>query len=118
MVPMVDRAKLVELKRLRREMRGIMAETGIEDASDPGLETDTEEAAEGEADMDPVERAAHEAREPTEGDIDELMRLKRDYFRPKPKASRPGAGLVIAVEAGPKKHAAPMHHGSGKRKGY
>lgn len=118
MNPLVDRAKLAELKRLRREMRRIMAETGVEGGeTDQGLETPEEEAAEGEAGMSPKEHMAHEEAE-LHGDLpedeDELVRMKRDYFKPKPKPSRPGAGLVIAVEAGPKKGA--PHHG--KRKGY
>lgn len=121
MVPLMDRAKLAQLKRLKREMRQIMAETGVEDPEvDPTAEDPIEEEAEGEGGMSPSEHMAHEEAElhgDVPGDEDELTRLKREYFKPKPKAPRPGAGLMIAVEAGPAKKHAPGHKSGYARRG-
>ncbi len=113
MVPMVDRAKLAELKRLKREMRRIMAETGVED--DPTGELDpTEEAAEGEVDLSPSAHVDHDAADVTPEE-DELMRLKKRYFKPEPRKSRPGSGMVsISMET--KKAPSGMSGGMGHKR--
>lgn len=110
MVPLMDRAKLAQLKRLKKEMRRIMAETGVE-GGDDDVDRAAVAEAEGKDELaqdegDPVEDVSQEvaALEDGEGDPeDELTRMKREYFKPKPRAQRPGTGLVVAVEHEAKK---------------
>lgn len=105
MVPMTQRAKLAELKRLRREMRRIMSETGVEsEEPEMGLESLAEEDDEDEAELLPKGDELAASDDDDGLGEDDLRRELRKYMNKKAPPSRPGAGLMaLTVEAGPSK---------------
>jgi hypothetical protein len=125
-----SQAKVEKLKELRRILREIMAQDGADsEMSMDQVEDILEEAGddameEPEGAMDeemPVREATEEEMSEPE-EVDELTQLKREYFKPKMPALKPGregAKTVIVAAAGPKASMAdkipvPKRMGKGK----
>lgn len=112
---LMEQAKLDKLKELRKVLREILAEEGDGEMSAERVEEALEEAddaAMGEPegadadDPEAVREATDEEMEEPDGlaaakEEDELTRMKREYFQPKPKAKDP-KGVQLAVLAPPK----------------
>ena len=109
MVPMTERAKLAELKRLRTQMRRIMAETGVESEEEVALEDGADPLGDEDA-MAEVGAESAPTELEDEGPEDGLRRELRRYMNKKGPAPRPGS-MTVAIESRSSKPA-PM---SGRR---
>lgn len=110
MLKVTEDAKVALLKKLRKQMRKLMAEDGGDFEKEEG-EGDDEVGAEaveealsgGRTKMSETELDAEDDDPEAEdgddlSDEDELTRMKREYFQPKLTHRRPGAAMMVIEE--------------------
>lgn len=92
-------AKLEKLKQLKKIMYELMAEEGL-DPDEPMAEASLGEAMEEAEEAVSGEEETEEAPE----QMDELTKMKKDYFTPKVRERRPGTAVLFEqITAGPVK---------------
>ena len=95
-------ARMARIKELKAKIHALMAKGH---GDDPGAMEEVTEELEGE----PAESMAEEMGESVhDEEMDPIKATMRDYFKPKPKARRPGTAALIVAEG-------PAMGGKGKK---